>query len=365
MRKRYFHLALSVSTGVGLAIPVCAQEADSGFELRTTVAAQSMYSHELTEPHRSGSPLDGAFAVTLNPTWKLNSRWSVNSAVQVHSVPYYQEEFSEKGHSVNTTLLQFNLSYARFWTNRSLVVRVGELTSAFGTFLSRYDAADNPLVGLPTAYGYYYKPVGFSGLAGAQVDATFGKADVRAQFTNSSPANARTVFDHDQYANWAGGAGYTIRQGFRVGASAYYGPYLDRHYRYFFPGEAAPHSLPAAAYGVDVQWGRGHWNVWGEWQRFRMDYKLIPVFTQHTGYGEVRRVINPRWYAAVRAEYLRASAFPGSQAYEVVAGFRPNRHQILKFGYHMEQGQEYSGTLGNTAMIQLVSSFRVLSLAKN
>ena len=96
-----------------------------------------------------------------------------------------------------------------------------------------------------------------------------------------------------------------------------------------------------------------------------MDYKLIPVFTEHTGYGELRRSITPRWYAAARGEYIRASAFPGSQAYELVAGFRPNRFQILKFGYRIEQGSAVRGTLNNAAVIQLVSSFRAFSLARN
>jgi hypothetical protein len=52
--------------------------------------------------------------------------------------------------------------------------------------------------------------------------------------------------------------------------------------------------------------GGGHWNAWGEVQRFQMDYRAIPTFTQHTGYAEVRRILSPRWYAASRVGYLRA-----------------------------------------------------------
>ena len=139
----------------------------------------------------------------------------------------------------------------------------------------------------------------------AQVDGTVGPFDMRAQFTTSSPANPRSVFDKDQYANWAGGAGYTIRQGFRVGVSAYRGPYLDRHYQYYFPGEAPPRDLPATGYGLDVQWGRGPWNVYGELSHFQFAYKAIPTFNMHTGYAEVRRVLTPRWYVAARTGYER------------------------------------------------------------
>jgi hypothetical protein len=343
-----------------------AQEADSGFELRTTLSAISSYSQELSQPPRDGSDVTGGFRAILYPTWKLSSRWTISGALQVQSRPYFEEDFGTQGYGVKGDLLQLNLGYARVWDhNRSVVVRVGQLSSAFGAFLQRYDSADNPLIGVPSAYGYYYKPVTFIGLVGAQVDATAGKLDARAQFVNSSPANRRNIFEGDQYGNWAGGLGYTIRQGFRVGGSAYYGPYLDRQYPFFFPGEANPRDLPASGYGLDVEWGSGHWNAWGELQHFDMDYRVIPTFTQNMGYVEVRRTLNPRWYGAVRVGYQRFSAAPGSQTYEFAAGFRPTAHQLLKFGYTVQQGAEYHGTRGNIAAIEFVTTFRALSLAAN
>ena len=343
-----------------------AQEASSGFELRTTVSAVSSYSQELTEEPREGSPVTGGVRAILYPTWKLNSHWTLSGAYQVISRPYFAEDFQTQGHGIKGELLQLNLSYVRFWNhNRSVVVRVGQMSSAFGAFLQRYDSMQNPLIGIPPAYGYYYNPVTSLGLMGAQVDATAGKFDARAQFVNSSPANRRSIFDNDQYGNWAGGAGYTIRQGLRVGGSAYYGPYLDRKYPFFFPGEANPKVLPATGIGLDVEWGWGHWNAWGEWQRFQMDYHAIPNFTQHMGYAEVRRSLNPRWYAAARIGYRRYSVIPGSQSYEFVAGFRPNTYQLIKFGYTVQQGAEYTGTGGNIAAVEFVTSFRAISLAKD
>jgi hypothetical protein len=349
-----------VVSGVALG-----QEATSGFDLRTTISASSFYSQELTKQPRDGSALSGGVRAMLYPTWKLSPHWTISSAVQVHSRPYFNEEFTTQGYGVRGDVLQLNLSYSRFWGTRSVVVRVGQLSSAFGAFLQRYDAADNPLIAMPVTYGYYYKPVTFLGLAGAQVDATLGKADFRAQFVNSSPANRRSLWDRDQYGNWAGGGGYTIRQGFRIGASAYRGPYLHRQYAYFFRGEANPRDLAATGVGLDVQWGRGPWNAWGELQRFQMDYRLIPTFTEHAGYAELRRVLNPRWYAATRIGYVRASAYPGYETYELAAGFRPNTHQLVKFGYTVMQGPRYSGTQGNTAAVELVTSFRAISLSRD
>ncbi len=191
-----------------------AQEASSGFELRTTVeSAVTSYSQELQDAPRDGSPATGGFRAILYPTWKLNSNWTISGSLSGDLASrYFAEDFDMQGNGVKGELLQLNLSYARFWDHhRSVVVRVGQMSSAFGAFLQRYDSMENPLIGIPPAYGYYYNPVTFLGLVGAQMDATAGKFDARAQFVNSSPANRRSIFESDQYGNWAGG-GY-IDQG--------------------------------------------------------------------------------------------------------------------------------------------------------
>jgi hypothetical protein len=133
----------------------------------------------------------------------------------------------------------------------------------------------------------------------------------------------------------------------------------------FFPGEAPPVDLPATAFGFDVQWGRGPWNVYGEWQHFQLDYRVISNFTEHTGYAEARYVLSPRWYLATRVGYIRASAITGHQAFEFVAGFRPNRYQLAKLGYEVQQGPQFPGAQGNTLALQLVTSFRVISILRD
>jgi hypothetical protein len=354
---------------LGMCLTLCVlangQEAGSGLDLRGTVSGSAFYSHLLTEEPRDGSPMSGGVRSILYPTWKISSHWSVLGAVQIASRPYFTEQFETQGYGVKGDLLQLNLGYSRFWNNRSLQVRVGQMSTAFGAFGQRYDPADNPLIGIPPSYGYYGSGVSLLGLLGAEADATLGKFDARAQFVNSSPANRRSIFDKDQYGNWAGGVGYTIKQGFRVGGSFYYGPYLDRQYRFYFPGEAKPKELPAIAYGVDVQWGRGPWNAWGEWQHFKMTYERIPDFNRHVGYGEVRRVLTPRWYAAARLGYANDQYSGTTGYYEIGGGFRPNRYQLLKFSYQIQHSREYQGTLGNVAAVELVTSFHAFSLARN
>src|SRR5260370_9395975 len=120
----------------------------------------------------------------------------------------------------------------------------------------------------PMSYGYHGGGLSTLGLAGAQGDITLGKLDARAQFVNSSPANRRSIFDRDQYGSWAGGLGYTPKQGFRAGISAYRGPYLDRNYQYYFPGESKPRDLPGSGHAIDAQRAAGHSNLYCAVPRF-------------------------------------------------------------------------------------------------
>jgi hypothetical protein len=340
-----------------LAAAVHAQEAGSGFELRTTLTAGAAYSKVSSDAETGG------FRALLYPTFKFDEHWAVTGVVQVHSRPFFFEELDKPGYGVRADVLAANLSYSRFWHKRLLVVRTGQLPSAFGSFLLRYDDAVNPLVDKPQAYGYYYNGVTTKGLAGAQVDAVIDRVDLRTQFTNSSPANPRSIFDKDQYGDWAGGAGYTIKQGFRAGASAYRGPYLDRDYPFFFRGEANPRRLPGSAIGADVQWAAGHWNVNGEWQYFHMDYRVIPTFATHTGYGEVRRVLHPRWYVAARLGYMRANAYTAPNVYEMAVGYRPNAHQLIKVEYEIQQSPMIHGAQANTLAVQVVTTLKPLTLS--
>jgi hypothetical protein len=348
-----------------LALPgfILAQEANSGFDLSATVSAEAVESPELKQRPRDGSPETAGFRSVFYPTWKLDEHWTVSGAIQLESRPYWYEDFTTQGYGVRGRILNANIGYSRVWQKRSIVIRAGELPSAFGSFLLRYDDAVNPLIGMPMEYGYYYKPVADIGLAGIQADTTLGKWDARLQLANSSPLNPRSVFQKDQYANWAGGIGYTIRQGFRVGLSAYRGPYLDREYPYFYPGEAPPRDLPATAGGVDAGWAHGHWNLQGEWQRFVMTYHAIPTFRENAGYAEVRRVLTPRWYVAARAGYLHGYYSSGGDTYEAVAGFRPNTHQLIKLGYTAAHLR--NGALDNTWTAELVTTIHPLSLAWN
>jgi hypothetical protein len=344
-----------------LASLASAQDAQFGIAGPGTVSFFTSQSHRAPNP---GNTVTGAFRATFYPTLKLGEHWFAYGALQAHSTPYFYEELSSRNHQIRFSVLQAYVGYSRVRDGRSLTVKAGQLTSAFGSFPLRYDDARNWTIDLPQPYGYYYFPVTVYGLPGAEINATFNRIDARIQLTNSSPSNPREWWERDQYANWTLGAGYTIRQGFRIGASAVRGPYLHRQHRFFRPGEAAPRTLPALGYGVDLQWARGKWNVNVEAQRFQYPYRVMPYFFQTFAYGEVKWNVRPRLYLAGRAgTRWRSGEMGHDQAYEFVAGFRPAPGHLMKLGYLALDAP--SGARGNVLGIQYVYSFNPPALAWN
>jgi hypothetical protein len=346
-------LVLLALAGVNSA----AQEATAGVDLRAVLTAQLAGSTQLSEEPRSGSPVAPGSRAVVYPTIKFDDNWFITGAVQFVTRPYYYSDFSPQGYGARGNLLQATLNYSRIADRGSLLVRVGSLSTAFGSFLLRYDDSQNALIDLPPQYGYYYAPVSFLPVAGVEVDATRGKWDGRLQFANSSPANPHNVFSAGQYGNWAGGAGYTVRQGLRVGASGYYGPYLDQQYAYYFPGEVSPSKLPAHAIGIDGNWAHGHTSAFVEVQRFVMPYTVIPDFRETAGYAEVSQVLSPRWFVAGRYSITSNSATGNLNVIETTVGFRPNRFQLLKCGYELRHYSTSAQPNDNAVTVQFITTF--------
>jgi len=341
---------------VGATSLLHAQEAGSGIDLRETFSGLGAASNVLSSAPRSGSSFAAGFRSITYPTWKINDNWAITGSYQLVSRPYFYADFESTGYGAKGYLLQSTLNYSRVSDKGSLLVRAGVLSSAFGSFLLRYDDASNPLVDMPPQYGYYYAPVTTAGLPGAQIDVTRAKFDARLQFANSSPANPRSLFAHDQYGNWAGGGGYTIRQGFRVGVDGYRGPYLSRDYAYFFPGEKNPNTLPATGLGIDAQWSHAHTSVQFEEDRFLFPYSAIPDYRETAGYVEIKQVLSPRWYVAFRPSWTTANEGGDMGNLESGVAYRPTRFQLIKLDYEFEHYTQETPHNQNTLAVQWVMS---------
>ena len=404
-------------SGPLLALVLCmralSQEAESGITLPVTITGEALYTHRLQSAEANASPATGAFHAVLYPGFKLGPHWFVYSSIHISSTPFYYTDAYENDHQVETQVVQAFLGYTHNYGTTSVVVKAGKLASAFGAFPLHYDDADNPLLDQPLPYAAYLQlradqlpcgvadllgqqytssvsyacggssssgeglmPVTLYGLPGVEVDLSTHKIDARFQLTNSSPVNPQSLLSGSQHAQWTTGAGYSLVQGFRVGFSAFRGPFLDHSVVAFLPAGHGVRDFPATGAGMDAQWARGRWSTTGECQWFRFRYpNFLRSPASSFGYAEVKAVVNPRTYLAVRAGYQRNSRVedshewssesfaPNLQAYEFALGFRPNRWQLLKVGYEWLQGEEISGTRDNVFGIQLVTSIQALSKA--
>jgi hypothetical protein len=366
--------------------------------------------------HDSGGDTSATYRAVFYPTLKLGPKWFIYSAIQVDSQPYSYREPYDQQENFQVRALQAFLG--RSWTARkvSVTIKAGQLTSAFGSFPLRYDDMANPLIDQPLAYRSELKlssdqlpcgvsdlarqwtsyqggylpdvrfgcggditkgegilPVTLYGLPGAEIDISSGKVDGRVQLTNSSPANPQNLRSGNQQLQWAAGAGYSIRQGFRVGVSTFRGPFLDQDIRELLPIGSTVRNYPATGVGADVQWAKDRWSAEAEWQRFQFNYpQFVASPAVSFGYVEVKAILTPRFYAATRVGYQKYNAvqderttssgpfLSGRRSYEFALGYRPNRWQLFKVEYQRLRA-EGEQTFGSTLAFQLVTSIQSLS----
>ena len=395
-----------------LCLPLAAQDSKVGIAMPMTLSADAMATQRRETFDPTASNWAGSFRATFYPTLRLGSHWFAYSAIQVNLDPLFYYETYYPGRNVDTSLIQAFVGYSQTSEKKAFSIKVGKLASAFGSFPLRYDDAVNPLLDVPLDYyGTYvairpdqlpcgigdfrpqisYRFVRFScggaatsrdgiwpvtmyGLPGAEFDFSVQQVDARFQLTNSSPSNSQTLVSDSQNIQWTAGAGYTIREGFRVGFSAYRGPFLEHSVTSFLPAGKGVRDYPATAEGIDVKWARGRLSANGEWGWFRFNYpnlRVSPLVS--SGYVEAITILTPRLYAAVRASYLgsnhvednqtrSASTFqPNQQSYEFAVGFNVNHFQSVKLGYEWLKTAGTSGSGGNVFGLQFVTSIDSLS----
>jgi len=386
-----------------------AQDARLGLAVPLTITGGILDTRRAEPDDPSAPSWTAGFRLLTTPQLKLGSHWYIYSAIQVYSSPFfYQDKFSADRY-YEIDLLQGFVGYTRAWGKATLGLRVGQLSTAFGAFPLRYDDAANPLLDQPLAYtllklrgdqlpcgvadfssqpnvvfncggagvdSYGVQPSTLYGLPAAEADLSWRRVDARLQLSASSPANPESIFASGRHPQATLGGGYTIHQGFRVGMSAFRGPWLDNAVIPFLSSGSNLSAFPASGLGFDAQWARGHWIASAEWQRFVLNYpgfRIAPATS--FGYVELKRIMSPRWYAATRVNYQQNNRpedattrtgepyVPNRQAYEVAVGFRPNRFQLLKVGYEWMVVQGGPQTHDNVLGVQFVTSINGLAKA--
>jgi len=380
------------------------------FSVPITLGGSAMYSGRLQLENPDDSPATAGFRAMFYPTLNLGTNWFGYAAVQVREAPYFYYDAFSPEHELYTNVIQAFVGYKAQAGKSAIVIKAGRLSSAFGAFPLRYDDAENPLLDQPLSYitelpvradqipcgvadlraqnyGYVLNacggatgggaglvPVTLYGLPGVEADLSSGHIDARLQLTSGSPVNAQSFAVAGQYLQWTAGGGYTIRQGFRVGMSAFRGPYLDRSLAPLLPVGTGIRSFPASGLGIDAQWARGRWSVSGEWQRFWFDspnFTTAPSF--NSGYAEAKSILTPRIYLAARAGWLSTGAVadksgasasdfaPGLRSYELGVGYWLGRNELLKGSYEWLQIAGSSGTRTNVLGAEFVFKFNSLA----
>jgi len=436
---RYGRSVLVLTSASLLGLPCLSQEARFGFNVPVTFTAGMLSTPRLAvmQPEidipANHIRTYGGIRLLLNPSLKLGANWFAYSSIQIHSTHFFPYE-AYYNRQVFTwerfrqRFLQLYFAYRRTTESGEIVIKTGKLTTAFGSFSTRYDDKDNALIDRPMSYeylqvranalpcsnydfehqqqvhpnvsayhcvnpvryGYGIFPVTLYGLPGAEINVSHRRLDLRLQLTNSSPSRPRGLRSPGQYGQWAGGGGYTFPSGLRVGFSAFHGPWLDPNINDILPRAIQSHGAPglaaqqdkggvrqspATGLGIDAQWARGRWSFSGEWHRFEYRYPYFfrqspaPVF----GYVEVKTILNPRWYLAVRGGFVRFNQvedlhekgkpnfLPNRQIWEGAIGFRPNRLQLLKVGYQHRFDAIKLGPSDSVFAIQLVTSAPTIS----
>jgi hypothetical protein len=389
-----------------------AQEAEAGLSVPLEFSGDLLYGN-LPKSEGNAPSFSPGFRASLYPTLQLNSHWFAYSALDVQSSSLYgYESEPDNDRPVQFHALQAFVGYHTMVRNVSIVVKAGQLASAFGTFPLQYDDAKTLFPNPPPSYiaalplrpdqlacggrdlhsaQYHYeidfgcggsktesyglRPLTLYGLPGAEIDVSLGRVDARFQVTNSSPANPQGLTSPNQFAQWTAGGGYTFGSGLHVGVSSFRGPYLDRSLEPLLPSRKVSDFL-ATGSGIDAQWARGWWSVAGEWQRFTFD---LPGFakspSEQAAYAELKRIVTPRIYLAARASALRFpwvednsgnriehGAIP-QRVFEFGFGFRPNNHQLLKASYKRTALSTTHGEQDNVLALQLVTSVTALTRA--
>ena len=395
-----------------LAARAVAQEADYGIGVPVTASFGAMDSQRLRLFNPAASPLGANFRLMFYPTLRLGPHWFAYAAIQVRRMPYFYYDAFLTQQGMQADVIQGYVGYSLHRGPATMVFKAGQLTSAFGSFPLRYDDAENPVLDQPLSYitripvraeqllcgtsdllRQHYGSVNAScggtagpgpgltpatpyGLPGMQAEISASRFDARVQTTSSSPAYLDGWHISRQYLQWAAGGGFTIRQGFRIGASAFRGPYLDDSVSPWLPAGTTVRSFPATGTGVDVQWARGRLSATGEWQHFRFDAPNFVVSPQiSSGYAELKVRLTPRLFTAGRVGYLAtgsvldtqgvfASSFaPTLRATELAAGCWLRPRVLLKVSYEFMQSAGQTGSRYNILGLQLVASFKPVEWA--
>ena len=186
--------------------------------------------------------------------------------------------------------------YGTRWSpNDAFVLEAGKMTHVVGTFSSRHLSFRNPLVGSPDGYALVYP-------FGVKVSGSASILDWRAAVLSKPLTHEDYTVEPSHAPRPAVGAGITPFVGFRLGASATVGPYLNRDLAPTLLAGRGWRSYRQRLVAADLQLSRGYFEAFAELAHGSYDVPGGEPIAGLTWYVESKYTFTPRFFAAVRVE---------------------------------------------------------------
>jgi hypothetical protein len=264
--------------------------------------------------------------------------------------------------------------YGTRWSpSDAFMLEAGKMTHVVGTFSSRWLSFRNPLVGMPDGYSLVY-PFGVK-LSGATSVVDWRVAVLSKPLTHEDYTVAPSHAPRP-----AAGVGITPFTGFRLGASATVGPYLDRNLAPTLFAGRDWRSYHQRLLAADLQLSRGYFEAFAELAHGKYDVPGAEPVAGLTWYVETKYTFTPRLYAAVRVE---RNDYPYVMPYDDVtwiaqksdftdveagAGFRLTSSTLLKLSVRADHWVPNPNpfapqTSGRALAMQLSQTFDLVDLA--
>jgi hypothetical protein len=264
--------------------------------------------------------------------------------------------------------------YGTRWSpSDAFTLEAGKMTHVVGTFASRWLSFRNPLVGMPDGYSLVY-PFGVKLTGSASV------FDWRAAVLSKPLTHEDYTVEPSHAPRPAVGVGITPVTGFRLGASATVGPYLNHELAPTLLAGRDWRSYRQRLVAADLQLSRGYFEGFAEVARGSYDVPGTAALSGITWYVETKYTFTPRVYAAARVErndYPYIMPFDDTTwiadksdftDLEVGAGFRLTASTLLKLSVRADHWVPNPNpfapqTSGRALAMQLSRTFDVLELA--
>jgi hypothetical protein len=265
--------------------------------------------------------------------------------------------------------------YGTRWSpSDAFVLEAGKMTHVVGALSSRYLSFRNPLVGLPDGYSLVYP-------LGVKVSGAASLFDWRVAALSKPLTHEDYTVEPSHALRPAVGAGITPFTGFRLGASATVGPYLNRDLPPTLLAGRGWRRYQQRLMAADMQLSRGYFESVAEVAHASYDVPGGEAKSGITWYAEAKYTFTPRFYGALRVERndypyimpLNDAVWIADKSdftdVEVGGGFRATSSTLVKLSVRADHWVPNPNpfapqTSGRAVALQISQTFDVVEMAR-